>query len=237
MEMEKEMETIPIDETEAASDVEGDLNTNNNSNVVVAGGGGGGSVVVIQSNKQQSSCRAAIPAMHIAMAVICCIFNVIFPGLGTIFAAFSVFCCANRDQSMGGKFGTMCLNFWIGWLQAGTVWIFFLGWVWSIMWGAAFIGMSDEYHNPPEDDTIIVANSAPPPAPVIVNTTMQMNAPMQQPMGQPGYGPPPQQGYGPPPQQGYGQPMQPMGQQPPMQQPPPYDNQQQQMPGEVPPKQ
>lgn len=82
MEMEKEMETIPIDETEAGSDVEGDLNTNNNSNVVVAGGGGGGSVVVIQNNKQQSSCRAAIPAMHIIMAVICCIFNVIFPGLG-----------------------------------------------------------------------------------------------------------------------------------------------------------
>ena len=61
---------------------------------------------------------------------------------GTIIAGFTVFCCANRDQSMGGKFGTMCLNFWVGWLQAGTVWIFFLGWVWSIMWGAAFIGMS-----------------------------------------------------------------------------------------------
>ena len=77
--------------TPDAEPAEGDLNTNNNSNVVVAGGGGGGSVVVVQSNKQQSSCRAAIPAMHIAMAVICCIFNVIFPGLGK-FDIFSLNC-------------------------------------------------------------------------------------------------------------------------------------------------
>ena len=24
----------------------------------------------------------------------------------------------------------------------GTVWFFLLGWIWSIMWGAAFLGMS-----------------------------------------------------------------------------------------------
>ena len=77
-----EMEGVAIGGSPMDMSMEEESNCNNNSNVVVAGGGGGGSVVVVQSNKQQSSCRAAIPAMHIAMAVICLIFNIVFPGFG-----------------------------------------------------------------------------------------------------------------------------------------------------------
>ncbi|XP_072027663.1 protein SPEC3-like [Amphiura filiformis] len=172
---------------------------------VVATGGGGGTTVVVTKNESHNACRAAIPAMHIGMAVFCLIVNIFMPGIGTIFAGFSVFCCANKGASGGEMVATLCINFWVGLLQIGTVWFFFLGWIWSIMWGAAFLGMSADYHKS-EDDNIIVVNSAPPPqpaAPIIVNNTTMMGgqqAPPQQ------YPPPQQQQQGPPPAyQGQGQ--------------------------------
>ena len=64
---------------------------------------------------------------------------------GTIFAGFSVFCCANKGQDPAGRVSCLCINFWVGILQMGTVWFFLLGWIWSIMWGAAFLGMSGKY--------------------------------------------------------------------------------------------
>ncbi|XP_033102856.1 protein SPEC3-like [Anneissia japonica] len=117
-------------------------------------------VTVVQTEKKPNACRAAIPAMHIAMAVVCLIFNIFIPGLGTIIAAFAVFCCANTGQSGGGKVGTFCLNFWVGLLQLATCWIFFIGWIWSIMWGAAFIGMSADYHSSGDATTTVVTTTS-----------------------------------------------------------------------------
>lgn len=117
--------------------------------------------------------RGSIPIMPMPLAVFCCIWNFVFPGMGelnilhlyrglnrgattetwiifcafisgTVMASFCVFCCANPGQSAGGKFGCFCLNFWIGWLQLFTVWIFLIGWIWSIMWGWAFIALSGD---------------------------------------------------------------------------------------------
>jgi len=126
----------------------------NNTVVVAAPAPAPANNVVIINNKKDNCCRTAIPALHIAAAVLCLIFNIFFPGIGTIIAGFAVFCCGNPGQNEGSKVGTMCINFWVGILQIGTVWFFFLGWIWSIMWGAAFIGMSADYHSG-GDQTII----------------------------------------------------------------------------------
>ncbi|XP_071962884.1 protein SPEC3-like [Antedon mediterranea] len=143
-------------------------------------------VTVVQTEQKPNACRAAIPAMHIAMAVVCLIFNIFIPGFGTIMAAFAVFCCANTGQSGGGKVGTFCLNFWVGLLQLATCWIFLIGWIWSIMWGAAFIGMSADYHSTNEPTTTVVTTTAaaPPPQQAMVVT----NPP---PYSQPPYNQPP----------------------------------------------
>jgi len=110
---------------------------------------------VIVTQKKDNCCRSAIPALHIGAAVVCLIFNIFFPGIGTIMAGFFVFCCGNPGQEGAGKVGTMCINFWVGLLQIGTVWFFLLGWIWSIMWGAAFIGMSADYHSGGDDITVV----------------------------------------------------------------------------------
>jgi len=112
---------------------------------------------VVITKKEDNCCRAAIPEMHIAAAIICLILNIFFPGIGTIVAGFCVFCCGNPGQSGGGKVGTFCINFWVGLLQIGTVWFFLLGWIWSIMWGAAFLGMSANYHSGGDDVTVVTS--------------------------------------------------------------------------------
>ncbi|XP_071490529.1 protein SPEC3-like [Diadema antillarum] len=114
---------------------------------------------VIVTEKKDNACRAAIPAMHIGMAVFCLLLNIFFPGIGTIVAGFSVFCCGNPGQDGAGKVGTMCLNFWVGLLQLGTVWFFLLGWIWSIMWGAAMLGMSADYHSDGGGTTVVTTGA------------------------------------------------------------------------------
>ncbi|XP_072180771.1 uncharacterized protein [Diadema setosum] len=149
---------------------------------------------VVVHKKQPNACRAAIPAMHIGMAVLCLILNICIPGLGTIVAGFSVYCCGNPGQSGGEKFGTMCLNFWIGILQLATTLIFLIGWIWAIAWGAAFIAMSSDYHDTKKTTTVITTPN-PQAQPMIVTQAAQ---PQPQP-----YNMPPQQGYNMPPPQGY----------------------------------
>ncbi|XP_038075709.1 protein SPEC3-like [Patiria miniata] len=121
-------------------------------------------VTVVVQERKPNACRAAIPSLHIVAAVICLILNIFLPGIGTIAAGFSVFCCGNPGQSQSGKFGTFCLNFWVGILQLLTCWIFLVGWIWSIMWGAAFLGLSADYHTPRETTTVLTTTPAAPVA-------------------------------------------------------------------------
>ncbi|XP_054758851.2 uncharacterized protein LOC129264913 [Lytechinus pictus] len=193
-----------------------------------------GQPVVVQHQQQNlpNACRAAIPSMHMAMSVTCLVINCIIPGIGTIIAGFGVFCCGNKGQSGGGKFGTFCINFWVGLLQLILSPIG-IGYVWAIMWGSIMIYLSLEYHNPGSTTTSVVFQPAVPNQNVVVpplRTGLQ-----QQPIQ-----PPPQQGYPsqPPPQypqqtpqeKGYPQqpppqyPQQPLSQQGYPQQPPPQQD-------------
>ncbi|XP_076813359.1 uncharacterized protein LOC143459924 isoform X1 [Clavelina lepadiformis] len=47
-----------------------------------------------------------------------------------------------RRTVRGGRFGTFCINFWVGIAQLLLVGFFFLGWIWSIIWGYAFIALA-----------------------------------------------------------------------------------------------
>ncbi|XP_002741745.1 protein SPEC3-like [Saccoglossus kowalevskii] len=119
-------------------------------------------VKVKAETPKPSQLRAAIPAMHICAAVTCLVLNICIPGLGTAVAGFSVFCCANPGQSSNGKAGTCCINFWVGVVQLATCWIFFIGWIWSVLWGIAFVAMSSEYN--PDNRAIITLSSVSQPS-------------------------------------------------------------------------
>jgi len=98
--------------------------------------------VVKTNQNNNSSMRQAIPELPMAVAIILLIVNIFLPGIGTIIAGFCVFCCGNIGASDGSKFGTFCINFWVGIAQIFLIPFFFIGWVWSIMWGAAFIAIA-----------------------------------------------------------------------------------------------
>jgi hypothetical protein len=65
-----------------------------------------------------------IPKVKDPWGILCLIFNIIWPGCGTICSA-----C----ESVGGKCDWTQVI--IGLLQSFTVFLFFLGWIWSIWWG------------------------------------------------------------------------------------------------------
>ncbi|XP_071084060.1 calcium-binding protein P-like [Haliotis cracherodii] len=163
--------------------------------------------------------RLAVPAMPMPLAVVCCVLNFLVPGLGTVVAGTSSFCCArNEDMDGSSRCGSCCIGLGIGFLQLLTTVTCLIGWVWSCVWGVFMIAMSAEYYhdNPPDGQGHPGATVAP-----VVNQPMSY-----------GYHPPPV-AYGPAP--AYNTP----GQYPPLQQyntpgqypsPPQYNT-----PGQYPP--
>ncbi|XP_063429117.1 uncharacterized protein LOC134711982 [Mytilus trossulus] len=94
----------------------------------------------------ESSLRDSIPAMMKPVAIMCLIFNIIIPGLGTLISGFSVLCCSKvrlKDQT---KQKVVLVNSWVALLQFITAFILLLGWIWSIVWGMSFIEYSREFY-------------------------------------------------------------------------------------------
>ncbi|XP_070572240.1 protein SPEC3-like [Ptychodera flava] len=89
-----------------------------------------------------------LPTLHISVAIICCVINIILPGIGSIVAAFAALTCCARADSASSRAAVLCVNFWCGILQL-TLSVILVGWVWSIAWGFIFIGMSTEFKAPP----------------------------------------------------------------------------------------
>ena len=61
----------------------------------------------------------------------------IFPG--TFLSGTTVFCCAKVRPKGTAKVIVLKTNACVALLQFLTTFIFLLGWIWSIMWGASFI--------------------------------------------------------------------------------------------------
>ena len=67
-----------------------------------------------------------------------------FPG--TMVAAAGVFCCTRSNEwSHEKKCGSCSLNLCIGLTQLLLTPFLLIGWVWSILWGFAFVGISRKH--------------------------------------------------------------------------------------------
>ncbi|XP_052282764.1 uncharacterized protein LOC127879758 isoform X2 [Dreissena polymorpha] len=89
--------------------------------------------------------RDSIPAMPRCLAIACLILNILLPGLGTFVAGLSTLCGSTiRFKTMSTQ-KVILSNTSVAFLQFLTAFLFLLGWIWSIVWGVAFLTISDDY--------------------------------------------------------------------------------------------
>ncbi|XP_069142050.1 protein stum-like [Argopecten irradians] len=90
----------------------------------------------------------AMAALPKPVAVVCCVSNFAFPGLGTLMTGFALCCCDRHGVRNCSDVCANCTaNVVIGLLQILLTPIFLLGWLWSCMWGILFLRTADEYNN------------------------------------------------------------------------------------------
>ena len=90
---------------------------------------------------EQGFFRKALPVMPKPLAVVCCVFNILFPGLGTFISSLSVFFCATHGYDTNMK--AFLVNFLAFVMQLCSAIIIF-GWIWSIKYGLLFIQLSSK---------------------------------------------------------------------------------------------
>ncbi|BFZ11912.1 hypothetical protein BsWGS_14951 [Bradybaena similaris] len=91
--------------------------------------------------------RDSIPFMGTCTAVVCLLLNIVLPGSGTLTAGLSVLCCSKVRPKGGSKAHCILMNAGVGLLQFLLTFVFLLGWIWSLMWGVAFLKMAKNYSN------------------------------------------------------------------------------------------
>lgn len=102
-------------------------------------GGTYGGFTIVKVEEKHGPLYWAIPTMPLPIAVICCIFNIVVPGLGTLISSFCSCCCGQpRNGSRLRAFG---LNLVSALLQMLTF-VVIVGWIWSIVWGMTFVQLS-----------------------------------------------------------------------------------------------
>ncbi|OWF55706.1 uncharacterized protein LOC110456130 [Mizuhopecten yessoensis] len=88
----------------------------------------------------------AVAALPKPVAIVCCVSNFAFPGLGTILTGFALCCCDRHGVRNCSEACASCTaNIVIGFLQILLTPVFLLGWLWSCMWGILFLRTADEY--------------------------------------------------------------------------------------------
>lgn len=98
-----------------------------------------------ENENSDSSLRDSIPAMQKPVAITCLVLNILLPGLGTFIAGFTVLCGSTIRFKNMTKQNVIFSNTWVAFLQFITAFLFLLGWIWSIVWGVAFITISTDY--------------------------------------------------------------------------------------------
>ncbi|CAG5135832.1 unnamed protein product [Candidula unifasciata] len=103
--------------------------------------------IIVQRSREKftegdTTLRDSIPLMSKCTAVVCLLLNVILPGSGTLTAGLSVLCCSQVRPKGDSKGHCILINAGVGLLQFLLTFVFLLGWIWSIMWGVAFLAMS-----------------------------------------------------------------------------------------------
>lgn len=95
---------------------------------------------VVQVEEKHGILHRAIPVMPLWLAILCCVFNIVLPGTGTMISAFTVFCCGNTTR-MRRPIHAMALNLVAGFFQISTF-LIIVGWIWSILWGMTFVQLA-----------------------------------------------------------------------------------------------
>lgn len=109
--------------------------------------------VVVQRSRSRekltegdTSLRDSIPAMSKPVAVTCLVLNVVLPGFGTFISGLTVLCGSHVRPKGATRRSVVWANSWVALLQFLLTFLLLLGWIWSIMWGTAFLTISDEYY-------------------------------------------------------------------------------------------
>lgn len=94
---------------------------------------------IVEVTEKHGILYNAIPSMPLSVAILCCIFNIIVPGLGTFVSAWTTLCgCKTGLGAPAKAFG---LNILSAFLQMVSF-VLIVGWVWSIIWGMNFVQIS-----------------------------------------------------------------------------------------------
>ncbi|XP_074662949.1 uncharacterized protein LOC141915354 [Tubulanus polymorphus] len=96
----------------------------------------------IQSSTSNRSLKESIPIMPKSLAVICFLFNITVPGLGTFLAGLSLFCCGKPRLIEEDDVTGFLNNTWTALLQLLSTPLLLIGWIWSVVWGVLFLKLS-----------------------------------------------------------------------------------------------
>ncbi|EDV22601.1 uncharacterized protein TRIADDRAFT_58994 [Trichoplax adhaerens] len=89
--------------------------------------------------------KASIPVLPMWLAIICCIFNFIIPGSGTIISGLSLLCHeVKKKKDRFRKLKQCLINVSVGVIQFACIVFCLIGWFWSIIWGTIMIGLARE---------------------------------------------------------------------------------------------
>ncbi|XP_037071925.1 protein stum homolog isoform X2 [Pollicipes pollicipes] len=91
---------------------------------------------IVKIHEKHGSFRKAIPYMPMPVAITLCVLNVIAPSIGTFLSGLMCFCFGPSEYPSRGQ--TLAWSTLAGLLQLITLPII-VGWIWSIMWGVAFV--------------------------------------------------------------------------------------------------
>ncbi|KAL9955040.1 hypothetical protein ACROYT_G042644 [Oculina patagonica] len=95
--------------------------------------------------KKGISAQEAIPVLPRSAAITCLILNIFIPGSGTVISGLIGFFLTRRDTSLMNRTSILCVNCFVGIMQLSTIVFLMIGWIWSIVWGCAFVGLSERY--------------------------------------------------------------------------------------------
>lgn len=93
---------------------------------------------IVEIREKHGPLYKAIPRMPVSVAVLCCVLNILVPGLGTFISAFTVLCGAPTGLT---KVPAFFFNILSAFLQTVTF-IVIVGWVWSILWGMNMVSLA-----------------------------------------------------------------------------------------------
>ena len=64
---------------------------------------------------------------------------------GTVLSGVIAFFLTRGDMTLMNRTSILCVNCFVGIMQLSTIVFLMIGWIWSIVWGCAFVGLSGKY--------------------------------------------------------------------------------------------